>query len=37
MLLQVNELEIPRQQAERALAAAGGDTLKALQTLVSAE
>ncbi|KAF8499945.1 hypothetical protein JB92DRAFT_2743220 [Gautieria morchelliformis] len=33
----VNELEIPRQQAERALVAAKGDTLKALQALVSAE
>ncbi|KAF8582308.1 hypothetical protein K439DRAFT_1413452 [Ramaria rubella] len=32
----VTELEIPRLQAERALALAGGDPLKALQNLVSA-
>lgn len=34
---QVKELEIPRQEAERALVAANGDTLKALQALVFAE
>lgn len=33
----MNELEISRQQAERALVAANGDTLKALQALVSAD
>lgn len=31
----VNELEVPRIQAERALAATNGDVTKALQTLIS--